>query len=577
MMQNVKIILSIIAICMMSFSYADYSNYTRVTAGTVLIEQLPVDLSDELLLCASSSHNNFTSLTSCELISGQLNPTTTSSTNINEQNFTLTIQLIIDENLKRQTPSLLIEHLTGADELYLNNHLINRTGSFPPRFQNASTYTRYYTLPSHLLFDSKPNLIQIKTYQESDRPKLQGISVRLLTNEDLFSHKYFNDVRLSAAAISLLFISLLMFFYSARTNDKYEPVSLLFLSLFVAVYCLLNHNLLIETGIEISTIVRWKILALTIALLSLNYYLIITLKISSVFFKRLVVIYHIFFALTSIIWPSETYLDNIYRMSLVNSIIFPFIILSRILILNKRSLRTDQTAILIGCIVYLILALFELISPLWQAYLNINQWSSFLLGLLLFTGLATLVTSESYWYRFKGNSRDQLTNTLNKATFKRRLGEEILRAHASKSALIVAIFDIEEFKSINDKYGYDIGDAALTTVSKSIEKSVRKFDLISRIADDAFAIAVTLSKDDNREKLLVDIQHSIKSSPVATDNNNLIYLSATVGAVVYSPTRHLEPADLIQDIQHAVTEGKMKKRGTINWFNIDNPPVHFNF
>lgn len=85
---------------------------------------------------------------------------------------------------------------------------------------------------------------------------------------------------------------------------------------------------------------------------------------------------------------------------------------------------------------------------------------------------------------------DFLTGIANRGhTFK--LGQRMLdRAIKKKRALAVIIFDIDNFKSINDRFGHHVGDLAIKAVAKRAERWLRDCDLIGRIGGEEFLIVL---------------------------------------------------------------------------------------
>ncbi len=83
-------------------------------------------------------------------------------------------------------------------------------------------------------------------------------------------------------------------------------------------------------------------------------------------------------------------------------------------------------------------------------------------------------------------SHDGLTRAYN-----RRVGEEMLAQHfvnsaRSQAALAVAFVDLDDFKSINDKYGHEEGDNALRAASASLRRVLRRGDLLIRWGGEEF-------------------------------------------------------------------------------------------
>lgn len=86
--------------------------------------------------------------------------------------------------------------------------------------------------------------------------------------------------------------------------------------------------------------------------------------------------------------------------------------------------------------------------------------------------------------------RDPLTGA-----YSRRCGEEALKhlfsvAERAASPLAVAFLDLDHFKSINDRYGHEIGDRTLAGVAASIMSDLRHGDMLCRWGGEEFIIVM---------------------------------------------------------------------------------------
>ena len=69
--------------------------------------------------------------------------------------------------------------------------------------------------------------------------------------------------------------------------------------------------------------------------------------------------------------------------------------------------------------------------------------------------------------------------------------ERLFRTIANSHQYIAILFlDLDDFKTLNDQYGHDIGDVALIQVAKRLQHSIRKQDLASRLGGDEFVIVL---------------------------------------------------------------------------------------
>ncbi len=83
---------------------------------------------------------------------------------------------------------------------------------------------------------------------------------------------------------------------------------------------------------------------------------------------------------------------------------------------------------------------------------------------------------------------DSLTGLNNRRAFMNAAETELRRAKRNKSAITVALLDLDHFKKINDTYGHDIGDKVLQHFAGILKLSFRAGDITGRIGGEEFAI-----------------------------------------------------------------------------------------
>lgn len=66
---------------------------------------------------------------------------------------------------------------------------------------------------------------------------------------------------------------------------------------------------------------------------------------------------------------------------------------------------------------------------------------------------------------------------------------------------VIAYFDIDDFKSVNDKFGHPVGDIALRHIAQSIQKLLRKVDFLTRKGGDEFIALMTTRKKPTASEL----------------------------------------------------------------------------
>ena len=83
---------------------------------------------------------------------------------------------------------------------------------------------------------------------------------------------------------------------------------------------------------------------------------------------------------------------------------------------------------------------------------------------------------------------DTLTNVLNQKAFHPYSRGELERARRGQSPFSLIALDIDNFKSINEKFGRNIGNDVLTVIAKGIREKSRPYDGVGRYEADTFLI-----------------------------------------------------------------------------------------
>ena len=83
---------------------------------------------------------------------------------------------------------------------------------------------------------------------------------------------------------------------------------------------------------------------------------------------------------------------------------------------------------------------------------------------------------------------DDLSGLHNRRYFEQTLDQLIERATAERLRLTVLLFDIDDFKSYNDRYGHEVGDKLIQEVALLLRRCTRERDVVVRYGGDEFAV-----------------------------------------------------------------------------------------
>jgi len=83
---------------------------------------------------------------------------------------------------------------------------------------------------------------------------------------------------------------------------------------------------------------------------------------------------------------------------------------------------------------------------------------------------------------------DELTGVWNRRFFNRFLDDVLRRAAVQRFQVTLMVFDIDDFKIYNDRYGHAAGDEILREAASLLQSVVRTHDVVARIGGDEFAV-----------------------------------------------------------------------------------------
>jgi len=108
---------------------------------------------------------------------------------------------------------------------------------------------------------------------------------------------------------------------------------------------------------------------------------------------------------------------------------------------------------------------------------------------------ATRTSTEIQRMRAEGHLRrliheDDLTGLANRTRLQAHLREAIVRAQRDNGVLAVLFIDLDNFKTVNDSLGHDVGDALLIEVARRLRCCFRDTDVVARLGGDEFAVVL---------------------------------------------------------------------------------------
>jgi diguanylate cyclase (GGDEF)-like protein len=158
---------------------------------------------------------------------------------------------------------------------------------------------------------------------------------------------------------------------------------------------------------------------------------------------------------------------------------------------------------------------------------------------------------------------DSLTGLLNRRGFIGQAEKQLEIANRGDKYFYLVFIDVNDFKSINDNFGHDAGDIALTEVANILINTFRSSDIIGRLGGDEFAVLSTqhskLESETSISRRIIESVQLWKSQ-----NKSNYDLSLTFGMAPFIPNTGCELDDLLSQADDLMYDSKQKPSTEIN-------------
>lgn len=122
-------------------------------------------------------------------------------------------------------------------------------------------------------------------------------------------------------------------------------------------------------------------------------------------------------------------------------------------------------------------------------------------------------------------SKDPLTRIYNRHYFSEAHEREIVRARRNEESMAMVIFDIDDFKKVNDNYGHYAGDQVLVGITQLVQHAIRQYDIFGRLGGEEFAILLPEINETKAIELCERIRYIIEKSRL----NRKIPITISIG------------------------------------------------
>jgi diguanylate cyclase (GGDEF)-like protein len=154
-------------------------------------------------------------------------------------------------------------------------------------------------------------------------------------------------------------------------------------------------------------------------------------------------------------------------------------------------------------------------------------------------------------------SHDELTGAYNRAGF------DLLLSGLDMNTTYVLSFDVDDFKTVNDTYGHDVGDKVLQKVVQVLKGSFRSDDYVCRLGGDEFVVFMVHTNELQRKLIKAKMEQI--SQELANTDDGLPQVSVSVGIVHGSQATDAET--LLKMGDAAMYESKKHGKNTFTFYS----------
>lgn len=166
--------------------------------------------------------------------------------------------------------------------------------------------------------------------------------------------------------------------------------------------------------------------------------------------------------------------------------------------------------------------------------------------------------------------RDGLTNLYNHRYFQEILAKEIARVERYGHPIALLLFDIDNFKKVNDTYGHPAGDQVLINMAQAITKAVRPSDIIARYGGEEFAVILPETNFAGMKVFAERLRRCVAAVTTEVENHS-IKVTISCGGAHYSPGDTISPSLIIGAADRGLYMSKENGRNMVTSLQLSDP------
>ncbi|MFD1361769.1 diguanylate cyclase domain-containing protein [Lentibacillus salinarum] len=164
---------------------------------------------------------------------------------------------------------------------------------------------------------------------------------------------------------------------------------------------------------------------------------------------------------------------------------------------------------------------------------------------------------------------DPLTGLPNRRYFMEQLSKQIDAIKGTKRRMAIMMLDLDQFKTINDRLGHDIGDKAIREFGHRVNRIIRDNDMLARLGGDEFTLMLpNVSARDDVIQVADRIQQAVNETWCIEDH--AFSTTTSLGIVISSPCSPELPNTLLKYVDNQLYKAKQSGKNNYQIYDFTN-------
>jgi two-component system chemotaxis family response regulator WspR len=159
-------------------------------------------------------------------------------------------------------------------------------------------------------------------------------------------------------------------------------------------------------------------------------------------------------------------------------------------------------------------------------------------------------------------TRDGLTGVWNRKMIFDTLSQELSRAGREDTPLSIVMADLDNFKSINDRFGHPAGDAVLQEASRRLSAGVRAYDHVGRYGGEEFLIVLPNCDREHAGNVSERLRRAVADTPIEAEGETL-HITCSLGVAIADTSNRIGIASLVRAADEALYLAKQTGRNCV--------------